>query len=326
MKAYAGVDLGGTNLRAVLIDTGGQVICHRESPVGPDRRPEALCDRIANVILDLVSSPPAPPGLELGGVGVGVAAWLERDTGRVRVSPNLGWRDVPIGDLLRQAIDGPVLVVNDLAAVTYGEWQAGAAREMRDVLCVFVGSGLGAGLVIDGRLYQGSAGMAGELGHVSVDDADDALPCGCGRKGCVEAYVGGRYLEGRIRAALAEGSGFSAVAEAARRAGRGPDEITCHDVETAYVQGDPDSVAIWTEAADRLGRALAVGVQVVDPGMVVLGGGVLGAAPSYRSLTLEAFKRHCPEGLRAHVALRSSALGGQAGVLGAALLARDRPD
>ena len=181
-------------------------------------------------------------------------------------------------------------------------------------------------MVIDGRLYQGSAGMAGELGHVSFEDGDEALPCGCGRRGCVEAYVGGRYLEGRVRRALAAGSGFSAVAAAGERAGRGPDEVTCHDVEAAYAEGDPDAVAIWTEAADRLGRALAVGVQIVDPAMIVLGGGVMGAAPSYRSLALEAFERHCPEGLRGHVALRPSALGGQAGVIGAALLARDRPD
>ena len=334
MTTYAGIDLGGTNLRGVVVDARGVVLTEERIAVGADRDPASVCARIADCIASMASR----LGGSVDGVGVGIAAWLDNESGRVRRAPNLGWVDVDVRGLLGQALTDTldaaaasrVVTVNDLTAVTYGEWQAGAAAGESDVLCVFVGSGLGAGLVLDGRLYEGASGGAGELGHVTVDDAPDARSCGCGRTGCVEAYVGGRYLELWVRsqAADAELSGtpkFPGAVEVGASLGRGIDALTCSDVEGGFGRGDSDCVALWNHAADSLGKALALAVQLLNPHVVVLGGGVMTAAPSYRRLALEAFERRCPPGLRVGVEVRAPRLGGNAGAVGAALLGRDRP-
>ena len=198
---------------------------------------------------------------------------------------------------------------NDLTAVTYGEWRCGAATDARDVLCVFVGSGLGSGMVVDGRLYEGASGLAGELGHVTVVDGPEGWECGCGRAGCVEAYVGGRYLEARARLPPPDGLGDAGA--------------TCSSLDQAYRRGDPAAVRLWEQAADRLGQALTIGIQLLDPEVVVLGGGALDAAPNYRDLALAALRRRCPPAMLEGTPVVPAALGPLAGALGSALLARD---
>lgn len=331
MIAYAGVDLGGTNLRGVVVDRQGEILAQDRRAVGESRAPDAVCRVMAELVHELREQ----VGIEaLAGVGVGAAAWIDRRTGWVRRAPNLGWVDVDLQGALGAALgpgSPPPELVNDLTAVTYGEWRAaaGAGSGVDDLLCVFVGSGLGSGMVLGGRLYEGASGVAGELGHVTVVDGaqggSGARECGCGRRGCVEAYVGGRYLEARVCGEIVEESGaaYALAIQASHDRGAGG-TVTCTDIEAGYRAGDSDCRALWDEAAEHLGQAVAIGVQLLDPAVVVLGGGVMDAAPSYRRLAVEAFERRCPAGLRAGLRVRPAALGGASGAIGAALLARDR--
>ena len=299
MSELVGIDLGGTNIRGVRIDSFGRAVAEHRVPVGQDRTPEAIVEVVRGVVDRLGG---ANEGVI--GVGIGVAAWLDTSTGHIHNAPNLGWTDVGFAALVRERLGRPAIVVNDLSAVTYGEWKAGAGIESTHLLCVFVGSGLGTGMVIDGALYEGACGLAGELGHIPV--VADGHPCGCGRRGCLETYVGGRYLEARLRAETGDAS------------------ITCTDVEIAYRNGNAEARARWEEAARWLAIGLTTAIQVLNPDTLVLGGGVMNGCPGYRSLTLEHLHNTCPPALLSPTRIVPPKLGDLSGAIGAALLARDR--
>jgi glucokinase len=317
VSAHIGIDLGGTHLRGVVLDEATGSIAEELLAVGQDRAPEAVADRLAELVGRLLAAEGAAEGAEIAGVGIGVAAWLNGQTGVVHNAPNLGWRDVPLRDLLASRLDLPFRLVNDLTAITYGEWKMGAARGATNLLCVFVGSGLGAGLVLGGQLHEGATGIAGELGHITVEP--DGRPCNCGRRGCLEAYVGGHYLEERVREAAAAGGHAGAL----QAAGGQVEDITCTALEVAWRNGDPDARALYEEAARWLAIGLGTAIQVLNPDTLVLGGGVMGACPGYRSLALEALHQDCPSAMLHPCHLVPPKLGRLSGAMGAALLARE---
>ena len=313
MNGYVGVDLGATNLRGALVGGDGEEVRRERCGLGEDRTPEVVAERVA----ELVAALAVGPDRAVEAVCVGVAGWLDSETGLVCNGPNLGWRDVPFGELLTARLERPVRLVNDLSAVTFGEWRAGAGQGARHLLCVFVGSGLGAGLVLDGRLYEGATGMAGELGHVTVEPG--GRPCGCGRRGCLEAYVGGHNLEARVRQEATEGRHAAALAEAGEVGA-----LTCAHVEAAWRRGDPDAHALWEVTAGWLAIGLATGIELLNPDRLVLGGGVVQGCSGLLTLTLEALHQACAPSLLAPTRIVPAALGGWAGALGAAQLARAR--
>jgi len=209
MAALAmGVDLGGTNARAAVVDrdTGEIVAAHKEPH--RERTPQAVVEAVAHS----VRHSGAAAGLEpaaFGHVGVGVAGQCLGRTGVVLNAPNLGWRDVPFGDLLQRELGVPIRIANDLSAAAWGERRFGAARGLDDVALVFVGSGVGCGLIMGGRLHDGYRGVAGELGHVKVRPMRPDTPvrrCGCGEMGCLEAYTSGMNIAARVREELASGA------------------------------------------------------------------------------------------------------------------------
>jgi len=186
-----GVDLGGSNLRAAAFADGDGATpfeIHKEA-VGDDRAPDAIVERVAQTIERLASGSAGPIA-----VGVGVAALLRDRRGTVASSPHLRWRNVPFGELLGRRLGAGYRlgVYNDVNAITWGEAVAGAARGCRDVLAVYVGTGIGAGLIVGGQLVEGASNCAGELGHNKVRWDEEAAPCMCGGRGCVEASLPGR--------------------------------------------------------------------------------------------------------------------------------------
>jgi glucokinase len=196
-----GVDLGGTNARAAVVDTDtGEIVAAHKEPLR-DRSPA----RVVEVVRHALSQAATCAGVEVArvtSVGVGVAGQCLGATGVVVNAPNLAWRDVPFGELLRAAVGAPVRIANDLSVAAWGEKRFGAAKGIDDVVLVFVGSGVGSGLILGGRLHEGAQGVAGEFGHVKVRPRrPEAAPrrCGCGMIGCLEAYTSGMNVAARVR-------------------------------------------------------------------------------------------------------------------------------
>jgi len=190
-KFTIGMDIGGTHIRAVIVDKSGTVIKSLLEKTGSRRSPGDICTQI-NESIDTLCHKSSTKRNCLHAIGIGIAAWINKRNGFIPVAPNLGWNDVSFGDILSKAVPEPACVINDLSAITYGEWKLGTGLGFSDILCVFVGSGLGCGLILDSKLYEGSMGYAAELGHITV--RKNGRKCGCGQRGCLEAYVGGNYL------------------------------------------------------------------------------------------------------------------------------------
>jgi len=292
-----GIDLGGSNLRAARIDQQGA--SHRE-PVGEPRDPATIVEKVARVVESL-----APDGP----VGVGLAAMLSDRRGTVANSPHLRWRDVPFGELLAARL-GPTYqlgVYNDVNAIIWGEAQQGAARGCTHVLGVYVGTGIGGGVIANGQLVTGTSNCAGEIGHTKVRWDRDAAPCQCGQRGCIEAYVGGSYLMTRIE----RETGHPGT----------PDEV-----DRAAAGGDPWAVGLWRELAPLLSVTLGNAVAVLNPERLVLGGGVLARCPLLFRMVTDHMAETTNGPSWGPLSVVLAELGDDAGLVGAAHLAASGTD
>ncbi len=321
-----GIDLGGTNMRlAVYTNLEGATGCpeplvHRKTEVGDRRRPEQIVDDLCHHIAEMLDEAEcAEPGVP---VGIGIAGMLRGSEGVVAISPHLDWRDVPFGDLMRAELgpDFSVRVENDVNAITYGEYAVGAGADAEDILAVFVGTGIGAGIIAAGQLITGATGCAAELGHVTAVWSDDAAPCSCGLRGCVEAYVGGSYLQRRIRAELAGGARSAAVDLAGA-----PERVNPGHLDAAAADGDEYALNLYTEIAPLLGVVLGNAITVLNPARLILGGGMLSRTPVLREHVIAALEVAANPPALAGLSIVEAALGDDAGLIGSALLAnRDR--
>ncbi len=319
MPALAmGVDLGGTNARAAVVnrDSGEIVSAHKEPH--RDRSPEAVVAEVAHAVHHSGRAAGMDPAA-FGHVGVGVAGQCLGRTGVVLNAPNLGWRDVPFGEMLEHALGVRVRIANDLSAAAWGERRFGAARGVDDAVLVFVGSGIGSGLIVGGRLHDGYRGVAGELGHVKVRpmrSSTAARRCGCGEMGCLEAYASGVNIAARVREELAAGE-ESLVRDEVQG---DLDRVNASVVDQAHARGDPYARALWEEVADLLGNALAGLVTILNPARVILGGGVILGCPELHRLVRAVFDARVSRSAAVGLGIERAFLGDDAGVIGAALL------
>ncbi len=308
-----GVDLGGTNFRAATFEPGSWTpVDHVKEAVGERRDPAAMVERIADLVQRLARGQPAT-------VGIGIAAMLRDRIGTVANSPHLRWHDVAFGTLLAKRL-GPqfqIGVYNDVNAIVWGEAVAGAARGCRDVLGVYVGTGIGGGVIAGGQLVEGVSNCAGEIGHVKVRWDDEAINCACGQRGCVEAYCGGSYLLQRIHAELRKGAKSSVV----KLAGGSIDAVTPSHVDEAAEAGDPWALGLWTELAPLLAVALGNAVAVLNPERLILGGGLLGRTPTFYALITTALMLAAPVACTERLSIVLAELEDDAGMVGAAALA-----
>ena len=292
----------------------GQLGRRRRIPTRAGRGPSAI---IADVVRTLRTGLGAE-GARSGAIGVGIAGQIDA-RGGVLTSPNLGWQRVPLRAQLEAALHRPVEVTNDLRAITFGEWQYGAARGARDAVCVFVGTGVGGGIIADGRLRTGATNTAGEVGHMTL--VAGGRPCHCRNVGCLEAYVGGWAIAARAREAAAEEPALGRPL--VRRAG-GLAEITAETVADAARAGDPLSGRIVAETERYLAAGLVGVVNAIDPEVLVLGGGVIEGIPSLVPGVARRLRRSALAVVARRLSVARAALGGEAGVLGAAGMARLR--
>ena len=311
-----GIDLGGTNFRIATFAPGDSAPRdHHKEDVGEPRDPATIVERIAAACERLTAGHAGPVSL-----GVGIAAMLHDREGTVANSPHLRWRDVPFGKQLAARLGArfSVGVYNDVNAVVWGEAVAGAARGCRDVLGVYVGTGIGAGVIAGGKMVEGATNCAGEIGHVKVRWDEGAVPCACGQRGCIEAYVGGSYVAKRIVEELAAGARSSAVELAG-----GVEHVTPGHVDQAAGQGDEWALGLWTELAPMLGVVLANALAVLNSERLVLGGGMLGRTPVLYDLVETALTVAAPVATMDGLTVLPAVLGDDAGIVGAAALAGD---
>lgn len=307
--AAIGVDIGGTRLRAAVVDPTGRVVAREASGRPETEDPDCFRDLLLDELERLAAA--LGPGLP---VGIGVAALVGRD-GRLVAAPNLPAAGMNLGRLAAGRLEVPVSVANDATVACLAEARVGAARDADDVVLVTVGTGVGGGAMIAGGLLRGAGGMAAEFGHMVVQDGGRACPCGA--RGCVEAYASGRAIAARAAELLADGGGPSTL--------EGLDQVDGLAVSRAADDGDALARRVIDEAGSWLGIGLSDLVNALDPAVVLIGGG---AGQALAGRLIPAARRVMEDHVvgtpaRALPALLPAALGDDAGVVGAALLALD---
>jgi glucokinase len=309
-----GVDIGGTNLvvAAVAVD-GRHVLGEHTQPTDPGRGPDAVVDDVVamcRTTLDHLAR--VEPGATVHGLGVGAPGPLDTKTGVVRLTPNLGWVDMPLRQRLADALDIAAELDNDANCAVLGECWMGAAKDARHIMGMTIGTGIGGGIVIDGQLHHGAADCAGEIGHMTIDM--DGRRCACGNYGCLEAYASGPAIARRATEQLESGDASILVGMVDGDLSR----VTAQTVFDAAQQGDKIALEVVGKTAHYLGAGVANLLNIFNPDLVVIAGGVTQAGdrlfePLRREVARRAFKPAV-----ASCQILPGALGGLAGVYGAA--------
>jgi len=322
-----GVDFGGTNIKVGLIGPRAAsastpwrtaIAGMRILPTRRFRSPGRFLDGVAEASAALLRE----AGLrrsELRGAAVGAPGPVDVRRGIVDSLVNVpGWRRVPLARLLRQRLGIPCIVDNDANLVALGEWWAGAGERAARMVCLTLGTGVGGGIVLGGRVYRGASGAAGEFGHMTVHAR--GRRCSCGARGCLEAEVGKAAILARARRAIR--SGGAGILR--RMAERAPDGLTPRLVSEAARAGDAEARRIWRESGAWFGIGVANVLNALNPDRVVIGGGVTGAWPYFApALRGSVRSRAMPAAARAARIVRAR-LGNRAGILGAAMLVWER--
>lgn len=310
MTVTCGIDIGGTKIAGGLVDEHGTLLAEGRTS-SPATDSAALGDAVAELVGRLGD------GRTVDAVGVGAAGYVAADRSTVLFAPNIAWRDEPLGADLAGRTGLRVVVENDANAAAWGEFAHGAGRDVEHQLMVTVGTGVGGGVIAGGLLLRGGFGVAAEIGHLRL--VPDGEPCGCGQRGCLEAYASGTALVRRVRAAAGE----PAAADLLERAGGDVAALTGPLVTEAAREGDPFAIGQLEVLGDWLGLGLASLVSVLDPEVIVIGGGVGAAGDLLLDPTRASFRRNLTgRGHRPEAELRPAELGDRAGVIGAADLAR----
>jgi glucokinase len=308
-----GVDVGGTKIAGGVVDETGHIIEKMRRPT-----PAASPERTARVIADVITELRGRHDVAV--VGLGAAGFVDSSRASVVFAPNLAWRNEPLRKKVEELVGVPVVVENDANASAWGEVRFGAAGDHADVVFIAVGTGIGAAVVLGGQLYRGRWGMAGEPGHYRV--VPDGRLCGCGNRGCWEQYVSGSALAAEARD-LARRSPTAAV-RLLQLGGGSPEGIGGVQVTRAAREGDPAAVRCFAIIGAWLGQGLADLSAILDPGCFVIGGGVSEAGELMLGPARAAYERALTGGrYRPRAEIRLAALGADAGIVGAADLARN---
>lgn len=309
-----GVDVGGTKVAAGVVDKTGAILARTRSET-PSASPSDVEDVIAECVAELRKDH------EVEAVGIGAAGFIDAERSRVLFAPNLSWRDEPLRDAVAERVGLPVVVENDANAAAWAEHRFGAGQGESHLVAVTVGTGIGGGIVVDGRLHRGRFGIGAEFGHMQM--VAGGRRCGCGQSGCWEQYCSGRALlrEAREIADVRRGFGDRLL----ELGGGRPEGIEAREVTAAAREGDAAALECFEEIGHWLGQGLADLAAVLDPGVFVVGGGVADAgelllAPARRTFAA----RLTGTGARPQAEIRQAALGNDAGLVGAADLARQR--
>ncbi len=316
-----GIDFGGTNTKMGLLDFSGHVLAESSFPTAGCCRPKDFALRVAQEAARLMQrTRVAPSGI--AGVGIGVPGLVDNVRGIVHTLVNVsGWDGVNVAALLGEPMKLPIHVENDVNAMALGELRYGVAKGFENVVCVTLGTGVGGGLILGGRLYHGATLTAGEIGHIVVDSRGPQ--CNCGSKGCLEALIGTAGVVRRARAYMKE---------AAKKRKKGVlrgwlhegKELTPQLLAKAACQGDKTALRTWDETARYLGIVFAGITNLLNPDLFVVGGGISAAGDFFLDRVREVLIAYAMAVPAKKVRVLRSALGNHAGVLGAGSLAFER--
>jgi glucokinase len=315
-----GVDIGGTKVAVGLVDRNGKILTQGRKPMVANGTAEAALRAVTGAIDSMSESAEADLRKSGGGfqsIGICAPGPLDPKTGVVLNPPNLPcWRDFPLAERIRAIYDVPVKVDNDANAAALAETRWGAARGFRYVFYATIGTGIGTGIVFDGRIYHGNTGSAGEGGHVSIDYRGPV--CSCGKRGCIEILASGRAIGARARTKLAaEPSRHSAILELAK--GNVAD-VTSEMVGQAYAAGDPLAREILLETVDVLAPWLGNIVDLLDPDVLVMGGGVAAMLKPFFEDIKKRLPAWCVNPRVSEIPLLMAHYGADAGIAGGAAL------
>ncbi|MBF0489103.1 MAG: ROK family protein [Candidatus Omnitrophica bacterium] len=302
MKKYVvGVDVGGTNIKLGLVHPRGVVIARSHFPTKPfSSSKKKLIGVLAHEIEKIITS----QGLkdkDIAGVGVGVPGLVDFDKGVVRFLPNIpGWKNVPLKAILEKKLKLPVYVDNDVKLITLAEWKFGAGCGVKNLICLTLGTGVGSGLILDNRLYRGSANAAGELGHMPLNEKGPA--CNCGGFGCFEKYVGNQSL-------------FALADQVMKKS-----DMTTQKMFALANAGNLKALQFWREAATHMGNGLVGVVNLLNPQLIVIGGGVSNNEKYLFPTIKEVIKKRSMSLQGSMVKIKRAKFGDDAGIIGAQVL------
>lgn len=309
-----GIDIGGTKILGALVDPDGNIV-HEARVPSPAQDPDLMVDTVVELIREVAQASPEP----VIGAGVAAAGFIDAEQSTILYAPNLNWRNEPFRDRLQAKLDFQVVIENDANAAGWAEFKFGAGRNVKDMVMLTLGTGVGGAVVADHKLRRGGFGIAGELGHVRV--VQDGKQCGCGRKGCVEQYSSGTaVVRAAKKLAKSDGPAGARLRELEQQAG----ELTGKQVYQALLEGDLAVLGIFREAASYLGQAMATMTAMLDPQMFVIGGGLSEAGETIIEPIRQAYLADLPaRGFRPEAEIVTAQFTNQAGVIGAADLARE---
>jgi glucokinase len=266
VRYIVGVDLGGTNIVVgTVAQDGSEILGIESAPTAAEKGPDAVVDRIVELVRRSIAQ---SPGKEIAGVGIGSPGPLDTKTGVVILTPNLGWHNMPLRDRVAKGVGLPAELDNDANCAVFGEWWRGAARGAQHVVGLTIGTGIGGGIVLGGDLYHGASDMAGEVGHMTIDST--GRRCKCGNYGCLEAYASGPQIAARA----VEGIESGADSALPRYVGGDLSKVTAQVVYEAAHDGDEFADEVVRDTAKFLGAGVASILNIFNPEVVVICGGV----------------------------------------------------
>ncbi|MBI3601310.1 MAG: ROK family protein [Candidatus Omnitrophica bacterium] len=302
MKKYVvGVDVGGTNIKLGLVHPGGRVMARSHFPTKPlSSSKKQLIAVLAEAIKKIITVNDLKIK-DIAGIGIGLPGLIDYPRGRVRFLPNIpGWRNVPLKAILQKKLNLPVFIDNDVTLITLAEWKFGAGRGVEHLICLTLGTGVGSGLILDNRLYRGAANAAGELGHLPLNEQGPA--CNCGGFGCFETYVGNRRL-------------FALASRIMNKP-----KMTTQQMFVLANQGHPKALRFWRQVATHIGNGLVGVVNLFNPELIIIGGGVSNNEKFLFPAIRAVIKKRAMSLQAAMVKIRRAKLGDDAGIIGAQVL------
>ena len=311
-KYIIGIDLGGTFIKAGSVSKDGELQSEISLPSQGDIGPQAVVSQIAKAVEAVRKIHVSD---KLLGVGIGSPGLVDLDGGTVKYPPNLAnWKVFRLGEEVSKAVGARVEVENDANAAAVGEMKFGAGKGLRDFIMITLGTGVGGGFIVDGKVFRGETGGAGEIGHTTVNM--DGPLCGCGNRGCVEAYVGQRHLSRRV----AEQLKSHPESLINRLIAGDPDKLEPKIIGQAAGEGDKFALEVWKETGTYIGTAVATAFNMFDIGTLIIGGGVAEAGKPLFDSIEATIKERALAPLKQRAKVMKAQLANSAGIIGAAAL------
>jgi glucokinase len=310
-----GVDMGGTKILAGVFDAKFECLARIKISTKPERGPEGVIERVARCVRDVVDESDLSLK-EIRGIGIGAPGAVNTEEGRVIFAPNLNWKDVPLKKALEKELEVPVFLENDCKLHTLGVFDAELKGKVKQLIGIFLGTGIGAGIIIDGKLYTGFNGSAGEVGHMVIDI--NGPECGCGNHGCFEALASRRAIFRTIQSAVKKGQETLLV----DMLGKDLADMRSGDIRKALRRGDRFVEKVIEQAAEYTGIAVGNLINLFNPEVIVLGGGIIEQLEHEMLPIIEKVARaHALPGTSKGIEIMATRLGDDAGITGGAVLA-----